>query len=110
MCLFLRNVLIFDFLVEKQDFVDVKTLFFFFSFHQCLVEKQNFVDVRPLFFFLDATKLFKSQLQKLKIWRGGHDSFGSSGYAYACRSMNSIFFPVILLILTAAIGDPTLRR
>ena len=38
------------FLVEKQDFVDVKT--FFFSFHQFLVKKQVFVDVKTFFFSL----------------------------------------------------------
>ena len=39
------------FLVEKQDFVDVKT-FFFFSLHQFLVKKQVFVDVKTFFFTL----------------------------------------------------------
>ena len=35
-CLFLSLVLIYQFLGEKQDFVDVK-IFFFFSLHQFLV-------------------------------------------------------------------------
>ena len=49
MCLFLRNVLIFDFLVEKIGCCVGEDLFF--GLHQFLVEKQDFVDAKTFFFF-----------------------------------------------------------
>ena len=47
------NVLIFDFLVEKMRYCGREDLFFFFfGLHQVLVEKQDFVDVKTFFFSL----------------------------------------------------------
>ena len=57
MCLFLRNVLIFesvlifDFLVEKTGYCEREDLFFS-DLQQFLVEKQNFVDVKTFFLWL----------------------------------------------------------
>ena len=50
MCLFLRNVLFFDFLVEKIGYCGREDLNF--GLHQFLVEKQDFVDVKTFFFSL----------------------------------------------------------
>ena len=52
MCLFLSPVLIFDFLVEKIGYCGREDLFFFFGLHQFLVEKQDFVDVKTFFFLV----------------------------------------------------------
>ena len=49
MCLFLRNVLIFEFLAEKIGFCGRDNLFF--GLHRILVEKQDSVDVKAFFFF-----------------------------------------------------------
>ena len=48
-CLFLSPVLVFDFLVEKIGYCRREDLFF--GLHQIiLVEKQDFVDVKTFFF------------------------------------------------------------
>ena len=46
---FLSPVLVFDFIVQKIGYCGREDLFF--DLHQFLVEKQDFVDVKTFFFF-----------------------------------------------------------